>query len=113
MAEETKPVTIRYTDRAGALDSLGRRPVISIEVTRATFDAIKAAHHDVFLAGGWHDFDWVKSRNLGHRDREIAGVCAEIKEQQARYDGWKQTHRWATGEWAPLPMSLHEHNSAA
>lgn len=113
VADETKPVTIRYTDRAGPRDSLGRRPVISLDVTRVTFDQIKAAHQDAFLLNGMVSFAIEKADDLAGRDREIAGVRAEIKEQQARYDGWKQTHRWAAGKWEPLPMSLHEHNSAA
>ena len=41
-----------------------------------------------------HSFDALKESDLGRRDREIKGVRREIKEQQARFDGWKQTHRW-------------------
>ena len=32
----------------------------------------------------------------------IKNLKAHIKEEQARYDGWKQSHEWKGGQWVAL-----------
>jgi hypothetical protein len=96
--DEVAPVVLRIKDSRAPFDRMGNQPVLSIDVTRANFEAARAARVNDFIAYGFHDFDWVKTRDLERKDREIAGVRREIKAQQARYDGWKQTHRFVAGE---------------
>ncbi|QOZ66409.1 hypothetical protein [Bradyrhizobium arachidis] len=96
---ETKPILVRYNDPK-ADRWYGDRPKISVDITRANFDAMKAEHG----LDGLCDFDRLKADDLERRDREIHDVRAEIKAQQARYDVWEQTHRWdaEAKEWAPI-----------
>ena len=79
----------------------GVRPAVSVEVTRDTFAADRERHMSFFLSHSLHSFDAVKTNVLARRDREIAGVRAEIKAQEERFYGWKQTARWAadTADW--------------
>ncbi len=92
--DDVKPVVLRYKDPADPVDSWGKRPVRSFEVTSTTFAEAWAEKTDIFKSYGWTDFGHLKAKDLADKDRAIAGVRREIKEQQARFDGWKRTHRW-------------------
>ena len=96
---ETRPVTLRFPDRSVKADRWGQRPYMSVDVTRDTFDAIRSSREDDFRSYSLYSFDSVKESDLIGRDRQIKGVRTEIKEQQARYDGWKKTHRWNGDTW--------------
>lgn len=63
-------------------------------------DAI-AAQRKIGIYGDWHDF---KKSELASRDRKIKNLTDYIAECQARYDGWKQTHRWGAKSktWMPI-----------
>jgi hypothetical protein len=40
---------------------------------------------------------------LASHDSRLSSIARDIKQQQARYDGWKQTHEWkGDGLWAVL-----------
>jgi hypothetical protein len=39
---------------------------------------------------------------LASHDSRLRSIARDIKDQQARYDGWKQTHEWGDGLWAVL-----------
>lgn len=49
--------------------------------------------------GIYGDFDDLKARELDRRDRAIKSLSDDIAAQQARYDGWKQTHDRIGGKW--------------
>jgi hypothetical protein len=84
VAAETAPVVVTVSDTSKPRDpQTGRRPILTIELTRAT---------DVAATGLKGTFDEYKTSDMLARDREIAGVRDEIKAQQARFDGWKKTH---------------------
>lgn len=92
--DEVLPITLTFPDHDAPRRAFGKRPTRSVDVTRDTFEAARQQHLIAFLSNTWGDFASVKANVLASRDREIAGVRAEITAQQARYDGWNQTHRW-------------------
>lgn len=68
-------------------------------VTRETFDAVDAEHresnrHGAYsqLAGG-RGFEGLKANALRTARQRLQQLLDTLKLQQARYDGWKQTHR--------------------
>ena len=46
------------------------------------------------------DFDDLLKIELANHDSGLRNIARDIKDQQARYDGWKQTHEWRGGQWA-------------
>jgi hypothetical protein len=70
----------------------------SFDFTRENFESEdgKAARKAI---GFYGDFDELKTKELTHQDRRIDSISQDIKGQQSRYDGWKQTHQWVAGEW--------------
>ncbi|MBB4377225.1 hypothetical protein [Bradyrhizobium sp. SBR1B] len=104
VAAERAPVVLRYVDYDAPRDAMGNRPRCVIEVTRATWTEARAADEARFRVERWDSFDRVKAEDLDARDHDIKQRRAEIAAQQARYDGWKQTHQWsgATGKWEAL-----------
>lgn len=71
-------------------------------ITRATTDAIKAAHVHYFSYSAGHlygveaggEFDALLQRDLKERDAKIVATRIYIDRQQKRADGWKQLERW-------------------
>ena len=63
---------------------------------------------------GSYDFDRLKSGDLARRDREIAGVRAEIKVNEERWHAWKQTHRWDgnSHEWVEIGNDCRSQDAA-
>jgi hypothetical protein len=94
IAEERRPIVLKFSPRDAQRDSRGNRPTVSVTVTRETFHAVWREHLRDFTFYSWNDFDAVKDYDLQRRDRDIRGVREDIKAQQARFDAWKQTHRW-------------------
>lgn len=96
---ETAPVTYRYT--VGLPN--GHRDSKSASFTRDTFDAVIASLPR--RPGYFGDdalFDGYKRRDLASRDSQIRNLTGFIAECQARFDGWKQTHRREGDEWVTL-----------
>jgi hypothetical protein len=98
---ETIPIVLTYGERNR---NTGRRDPRTIQVTRATFQAVKAEREGLFLTHSWHDFNKVKTTDLFNREQAIQRLADDIIEFQKRYDGWKQTHAWniASQSWHPL-----------
>lgn len=88
---ETVSIRLAFTDRNAPRDRLGNRPTKYVDVTRDTFEAIKAEDNHEFVMRGLYDFDKIKESELNSRAREIKNVRAEIAAQTERYDGWKAT----------------------
>lgn len=79
----------------------------TLRVTRATWEAVRAEHADIFRSHGWFDFDKIKTADLARRDSEIKNIERDIRDFTKRYDVWKQTHIWSAGthsegEWRPI-----------
>ncbi len=74
-------------------DHHGRSIYKRVEVTREIWDAVKAEHDPLFSRYGRNgSFDEVKARKVDDCNRNIKNINEYINHQQARYDGWKQTH---------------------
>lgn len=73
----------------------------SVEVTRKSYKAFKAGpgKNETY---GIEDFDSYKERHVEGLTRSIKNLRDQINAEQKRYDGWKQTHEWSGGAWAPL-----------
>ena len=75
----------------------------SFKFWRITFESEQS--QEALRHGGWHNykFDDLLKAELASHDSRLSSVARDIKEQQARYDGWKQTHEWkGDGLWAVL-----------
>lgn len=100
-AEEVE-ISLSYSDRSKPRDRMGRYPESSLKVTRATWDAVRAERESLFSQYGWASFETRKRIRLAQLDGEIRHIEMDITAQQARYDGWKQTHEWRDGAWSPI-----------
>lgn len=96
-------LTIIFSDYSQKRDAYGRRPTKEIEVTRATFDAVKAENANNFRSNGiYYDFDYVKENDICSRASAIKKISDEIAVQTQRYNGWKQTHEWNNDTWKKI-----------
>lgn len=80
----------------------GKRPTIRLEVTRDTFEAVKAENTKALQNVS---FDEAKATELNVRARDIKNIADFINDCQTRYDGWKQTHKGfnkEAGEWEKI-----------
>lgn len=85
---------------------------IEVEFTRVNF---KDNSRLLNKCGYYYStFDELKKAELFGRDRDIKGMTEEIAAQQARFDGWKQTHEWVElaqgGAWVLLADGLAGHH---
>ena len=99
IAREVLPVERQYT--VGFGPKVEKRSFKFWRITFESEQSQEALHH-----GGWFDykFDDLLKAELASHDGRLRSIAREIKDQQARYDGWRQTHEWGDGDglWAPL-----------
>jgi hypothetical protein len=78
-------------------------PVVkhSFNVSRESFEEFKAGPGSDSCYS-IYDFDAYKARHVEYLSGQIKNLRAHINEEQARYDGWKQTHEWKGGQWAAV-----------
>lgn len=89
------PIKVSYSDHSQkANPRTGKRPQIEIEVTRETFDAQKKDHGGSWKWNFYGDFEDLLKRELEGRDRRIKFIAEDIKNCVARFNGWKQTHKF-------------------
>jgi hypothetical protein len=102
VADGSEPVRHKYP----VYDSrLGRSEPHLVTFFRETFDAAVAENK-----GGWVNriygsnktFDRFLAADLNDRDSSIRNQRIVIKELQARYDGWKQTHKRMDKVWVRI-----------
>jgi hypothetical protein len=80
----------------------GNEQKFRFEFTRANFEA-QDARKALRDSGRYdRDFDDLLKIELANHDSGLRNIARDIKDQQARYDGWKQTHEWKGGQWAAL-----------
>jgi hypothetical protein len=101
IAAEKRYVVLTIEDRTRT-NRHGNYPKERIEVVRYNFDAKKAENSEQFLINGYDSFDQVKQQELAQVEHEIAQITRAIEEQQARYDGWKQTHKRENDTWVEV-----------
>ena len=72
----------------------------SFNVSRESFDEFKAGPGSNSCYG--QDYEAYKASHVGRLSDSINHLRARIKEEQARYNGWKQSHEWKGGQWVVL-----------
>lgn len=101
---ETTAFDAHYT--SDEKNNKGRRIEKSVQITRATFETVKAEVGPLFTRYGINrDFDELKDREVSGCNFNIRNISEYITDCKTRYDGWKQTHKGfdkATGTWLPL-----------
>lgn len=73
-----------------------------VAVTRETFDDVRAAYESEMRQSSVHSFDDIKARAVASLESSIRMTESDRKTHQARFDGWKQTHRRDAGQWVAL-----------
>jgi hypothetical protein len=74
----------------------------SFEFTRANFES-EEARKALRDSGRYeYEFDALLKVELADHDSGLRSIARDIKDQQARFDGWKQSHEWKGGQWAAL-----------
>jgi hypothetical protein len=78
-------------------------PVVkrSFNVSRESFEEFKAGPGSNSCYS-IYDFDAYKARHVEYLSSSIKQLRQHINEEQARYDGWKQSHEWKGGQWVAL-----------
>jgi hypothetical protein len=66
---------------------------VTIELTRESFDAIKAEHAKEMRQHSVYDFDSAKQRHIDRIERDLSQRRLYSVQQHQRLDGWKQTHQ--------------------
>jgi hypothetical protein len=97
VAAEQIPVTLGYTRRAGSSSNM----TVRLGLTRENFEREVGQHRGSFCLVG-PTFDDCKARDLRDRDGRIRMQTEFLAEQEARYAGWQQTHRFKGGDWVKL-----------
>jgi hypothetical protein len=105
---EKKPIVFQYESQLigpSRFQQFGRWnkwPVVkrSFDVSRESFAEFKAGPGSNSCYG--MDFDGYKARHVDGLSSSIKNLKAHIAEEQSRYDGWKQSHEWKSGQWVAL-----------
>lgn len=98
---ETEPCRVDVPDKSKPKVWGRGYPDMMLDITRENYADFRKAHEGIVFQRGLWDFDIIKTRYVAGLDSQIRMLTAHIKEQQARYDGWKQTHEWKEG-WVKL-----------
>lgn len=79
-----------------------KRETKYLNVTRATWDAVKAENQMIFIRHSWDSFDGRKKLELANRDNEIRFIASDIASQEKRYAGWQYTHKRENKQWVRI-----------
>lgn len=116
-ADEKHSLSVSYLDYSQPkvwqpLKARHAHPEVTVEFTRETFAAQMEAHKAGLTRYGRDigTFDDQKAADLARRDQQISHIKTDIRQSQARFDGWTQTHEWAIPAkmWVPLSDQLRE-----
>lgn len=91
---ERIPLQFHYSTRSGVYRYCTDRIARCVDVTRETFDSVHEAYAAEMKTNSVGRFDDIKARAVRETEYEIRQNEAFLAEQQARYDAWKQTHRF-------------------
>lgn len=96
---ETVAINHSYTVRVKTSRFNTERETKYVEVTRANFDEVRKNRDTVIYD---HDFDGFKKSKLARCKSEIKNLTDHVALEQARFDGWKQTHERRDDQWVKL-----------
>lgn len=104
-----------YTNYNGkrVQDRKGRsvHPTVVLAFTRANFEQLVDENtgprgsdklwneYDATYSIKARGFDDIKTRELAHLDDKLKGLREHLAECRARFDGWKQTHKFIDNQW--------------
>jgi hypothetical protein len=93
--KEEQPISREFTNYRGQRDERGYRPTVTIPFLRKTFDEQCKANADLLRSNGFYsiDFDVVKAGAVSDQTYKVKQIAEDVRRSQARYDGWKATHR--------------------
>lgn len=97
IAEECE-VSFSYTDYSKRRFG-GKPEKVTVRVTRNTFEAVRAEHKNGFDRSSVYSFDTLKKWSVDELTTRINFLNSDIRESQARFDGWKKTHEWKEPNW--------------
>lgn len=99
---EAVALSFHYSIRPRGVGFGAKRVEHHVAVTRETFDDVRAAYESEMRNNSVHSFDDIKSRAVASLESSIRNTESDRKTQQARFDGWKQTHRRDGAQWVAL-----------
>jgi hypothetical protein len=112
ISTEISPVRFTWTvnkiDETGRClkDRRGRRLTETrhFDITRDIFgsDQLPEDVAQAIRAAYLHSYDDIMERDLRPVRYRLKSLQGDLKGQQARFDGWKQTHEWWNKEWRIL-----------
>lgn len=98
---ETKPLMWKYSDYSKQKKSWDKPETKWAMVTRETLPQIIGETADVRRCKA-PTFDELKTRIEANTMSEIRMLTSDIRNQEARYAGWQQTHAWVDNKWEKL-----------
>jgi hypothetical protein len=103
IADEQVAITWTYREKGSRRTILGYDEK-TVHVTRATFAAAHAAYVETraYAPSPEPTFDSLKKHTLARLDGELTQLRRHLAEQQARYDGWTQTHKRDGDRWVAI-----------
>lgn len=104
-ATRAEKVGVPYTVTIGYDRRFGKSTTRDLIVTRANFARARATAREVdYYRHGmrWDTFDQLKAADVAYQASRVKDITSHIKQEQARYDGWKQTHRREGDLWVAI-----------
>lgn len=98
---ETKPLMWKYNDYSQQKRAWDKPQLKWAMVTRETLPQIIGETAEVRRDKA-PTFDELKTRVIANAESEIRMLTSDIRNQEARYAGWKQTHAWVDNKWEKL-----------
>lgn len=98
---ETKPLIWEYNDYSQQKRVWDKPQRKWASVTRETMAQIIGETAEVRRDKA-PTFDELKTRVTANIESEIRMLSSDIRNQEARYAGWKQTHAWVDNKWEKL-----------
>lgn len=93
--EEAQPIVREFTDYSAArVSGFAKRPTYNLTFTRATFEQMQK-DHSIELARVCFPRTFVdlKKAEVASHEQRVKMIAYDVKSCEARYDGWKKTHR--------------------
>lgn len=97
---ETVSVPFTYSERLGL--GFTKRVNKTVQVTRATFDKIKAELGGKFAQNCVYRFDDLMRREQSHVESELRHLRSDLAMHEKRFAEWKQTHHRVENRWEKI-----------
>lgn len=102
---EHRDIEVTWTDFSAKRDRYAKAPTVTTSINRANFGAVMSVSSHLESHLRMHsvrDFDELKRREVDKLAVKIGQLVVTIKAEQARYNGWKQTHRFTNNKWETI-----------